>query len=125
MEGIETVRMWCVEESKVASSEKALQDQSKTWAPLWWCLPSLFGFLTFLFAFPIDRRIPFWPHISLAEVFTLWFLFMAPVATITAIVTLMKCIRAGRIAPGAKLLVWIAIAVSLVVNAFILLGMAG
>jgi hypothetical protein len=27
--------------------------------PLWWCLP-LLGFVTFLLAFPIDRRIPFW-----------------------------------------------------------------
>ena len=109
----------------MASLGKAIQNQNKTWAPLWWCLPSLFGFLTFLFAFPIDRRIPFWPNMSLAEAFALWFLFVAPLATIAAIVSLIKCMRAGRIAPHAKWLVWIAIAVSLAVNAFVLFGMAG
>jgi hypothetical protein len=106
----------------VASSQETLQYQDKTWVPLWWCLPSLLGFLTFLFAFPIDRRVPFWPHLSLAETFTLWFLFIAPIATAIAIVTQVKRKRAG-IALLAKLLVWTAIAISLVVNAFVLVGM--
>jgi len=114
-----------IEKSKVARSEKTLQHQSKTWIPLWCRLPSFSGFLTFLLAFPIDRRVPFWLHLSLADIFSLWFLFIAPIATIARIVTLMTCTRAGRIAPHAKLALWIAMPLSLVMNTFILLGMAG
>jgi hypothetical protein len=79
--------------------------------------------VTFLFAFPIDRRIPFWPHLNLAEIFALWFLFIAPATTVFAIVTLMKHKRTQRLALFANLLVWTAIAASLVVNVFVLVGM--
>jgi hypothetical protein len=85
----------------------------------------LLGFLAFVFAFPIYRQIPFWPHLSIAEIFILWFLFITPVTTLIAIIALIKHRRAGRMAPWAKLFVWIAIAVSLVINAVVLLGMAG
>jgi hypothetical protein len=43
------------------------------------------------------------------------------VTTVIAIVTLIKRKRTGWLAPLATLLTWIAIAVSLVVNAFVLL----
>jgi hypothetical protein len=84
--------------------------------------PTLNHFTLFL-AFPIDRQIPFWPHLNLAEIFTLWFLFIAPVATVIAIVTLTKRIRTGRMTPFTKVLAWTAITVGLLVNAFVLLGM--
>ena len=107
----------------MTGSEETLLRQDKIWLSLWWCLPSLLGFLAFLIAFPIDRSIPFWPHLNLAEILTLWFLFITPITTIIAIVTLLKRNRTRRRAPFAKLLVWTAIAVSLILNAFILLGM--
>jgi hypothetical protein len=81
------------------------------------------GFLAFLLAFPIDRRIPHWFPLNFAEIFTLWFLFVTPVTTVIAIVTVIKPKRTGRMAPLAKLLTWTAIAASLVVNALVLLGM--
>jgi hypothetical protein len=81
------------------------------------------GFLAFILAFPIDRRIPHWFPLNFAELFILWFLFVTPATTIVATVTLIKGKRAGRMAPLATLLTWIAIAASLVVNALVLLGM--
>jgi len=83
----------------------------------------LLGFLAFLFAFPIDRRIPHWFPLNFAELFTLWFLFITPVTTIIAIVTLIRRKRIGRKALLATALTWTAVAVSLVVNALVLLGM--
>ena len=81
------------------------------------------GFLAFLIAFPIDRRIPRWFPLNFAEIFTLWFLVVTPVTTVIAIVTIIKPKRTGRMAPLAKLLTWTAIVASLVVNALVLLGM--
>jgi hypothetical protein len=111
-----------VEES-VTNREETLPPQGKNWFPFWWCLPALLGFLAFILAFPIDRRIPHWFPVNIAELFTLWFLFITPVTTIVATVTLVKGKRTGRMAPLATLLTWIAIAASLVVNALVLLGM--
>jgi hypothetical protein len=107
----------------VTNSGETLPRQGNIWFSLRWCLPALFGFFAFLFAFPIDRRIPHWFPLNFAEVFTLWFLFITPVTTVVATVTLIKRKRTGRMAPLATLLTWTAIAVSLVVNAFVLLGM--
>jgi len=112
-----------VEESSMTESEQTPLRQDKAWLPLWWCLPSLLGFVAFLFSFPIDRQIPFWPHLNLAEIFTLWFLFITPIATVIAIVLLIKRNRIGRTTRLIKLLLWAAIAASLLVNAFVLLGM--
>lgn len=77
----------------------------------------------FIFAFPIDRRIPYWFPLNIAELFALWFLFIAPVTTIIATVTLIKRKRTGPMEPLATFLSWIAIAASLVLNALILLGL--
>jgi len=115
--------MSLVKESTVANSEETLPRRANIWFSLWWCLPSLLGFLAFLFAFPIDRRIPHWFPLNFAEVFALWFLFITPVTTVIAIVTLIRRKRIERKAPLATLLTWAAAAVSLVVNALVLLGM--
>ena len=81
------------------------------------------GFVAFLLAFPIDRRILHWLPLNLAEIFTVWFLFITPVTTVIAIVTVTKCTGRRRMAPLTKLLMWATIAASLIVNAFVLLGM--
>jgi hypothetical protein len=91
--------------------------------PLWWCVPCFVGFLTFLFAFPIDRHVSHWFPLNVAELFTLWFLFVTPVTTVIAIVTWLKRTRTGRTSPFVKLLVWTAIGASLALNGFVLLGM--
>jgi hypothetical protein len=105
------------------TAKEILACQNKIWVPLWWCLPSLLGFAAFLLSFPIDRRIPFWPHLNLAEIYALWFLSIAPFATIIAVVTVVKRKRTSGATPTAKMLTWAAIAVSLILNAFVLLGM--
>jgi len=78
--------------------------------------------VAFLFSFPIDRQVPFWPHLELDEIFALWFFFFTPITTAIAIVMLIKRGRIERISPLLKSLLWAAIALSLLVNAFILLG---
>jgi hypothetical protein len=80
----------------VRNLEEGPSRRATIWLSLQWCLPSLLGFLAFLFAFPIDRKIPFWPHLSIAEVFILWFLFITPITTVIAIITLLKSLPATR-----------------------------
>jgi hypothetical protein len=88
-----------------------------------WCLPALGGFGVFLLSFPINRRIPFWPHLSLAETFTLWFIFVVPITTIIATVVLIRARRSTHIAIFTRVSLWATIAVSFLVNAFVLVGM--
>jgi hypothetical protein len=95
------------------------------WLSLRWCLPALCGFLAFLFSFPIYRQIPFWPHMDIAEIFAMWFVLVTPVTTLIAIITVIKRRRAGDMTTRVRLLTWAVIALCLVINAFVLLGMAG
>lgn len=88
-----------------------------------WCLPALGGFVFFLFSFPIGRQIPFWPRLSIADLFTLWFLFITPVTTVIAIILLMKRRKAIHVLRFVRFFVWSAIVMSVFVNAFILVGM--
>lgn len=115
--------MSLAEEILVVNSEESSIREGKIWLSLRWCFPALLGFLAFLVAFPIDRRIPHWFPLNLAELFTLWFLFVTPITTIIAIVTLLKREQTGRMSPFIKLLAWTAVSVSIVLNAFVLLGM--
>lgn len=62
--------------------------ESKPWLPVFWCFPALGAFALFLLSFPIDRKVPLWPHLQIAEIFAMWFVFVAPVTTIAAIVLL-------------------------------------
>src|SRR5258708_7082369 len=70
------------------------------------CLPALLGFALFLLSFPIDRVIPFWPHLSLAVVFLLWFLFVAPITTATAFVKFNRGRRRAIFPTSLALLGW-------------------
>jgi len=97
--------------------------KGKNWHSLRWCLPVLSGFLAFLFAFPIDRRIPRWLPLNLSEISALWFLFVTPVTTVIAIVTFVKHSRRVRMKISTKLFTWATIAVSLIVNTLVLLGL--
>jgi len=85
----------------------------------------LLGFLAFLFSFPLDRQISLWPCLSIAEIVVMWFGLITPVTTLIAIVTLIKRRRAGGMTTWVKLLAGTVIAVCLVINAFVILGMAG
>ena len=103
----------------MGDSEQRFLRQEKIWLPIWWCLPSLLGFASFIFAFPIDRSIPFLPSLNLAEIFASWFLFVTPVTTVIAIFTLVKRKRREQMASSNKAVAWIVIAVSAVVNGFV------
>jgi len=117
--------MSLVEVILVANSGEPSLRKGTIWLSLLLCLPSILGFLTFLFSFPIDRQIRFWPHETIAEIFIQWFLFITPVTTAIAIIMLIKRRRAREMTLWVKLLSWTAVAVSLVINAIVVLGMSG
>lgn len=97
--------------------------EDKPWLPVFWCFPALVAFALFLASFPIGRQIPFWPHLQIAEIFAMWFVFVTPATTIAAIVLLIMRRRGTNTLP--KLIGWLAVTMSLLANAFVLLGMAG
>lgn len=105
------------------SAVEASVPRNGVWAVLVWCLPSLLGLAFFVLSFPIDRHIPFWPHLSLADIFTLWFFFITPATTAIAIVMLIKRGRSGHIAVSMRILAWLAITLSALANILMLLGM--
>lgn len=109
--------------SEVVAPNGKLPDQKAAWPIFGWCLPALGGFVMFLLSFPIDRHIPFWPRLSFAEIFILWFFFVAPIATIIAVVALIRRRRSAHVATFTRVLAWTTIAASVLVNAFILVGM--
>jgi hypothetical protein len=95
----------------------------KTAATLWWCLPSLGGFALFFFSFPIDRRMPFWPRLTLAEIYGFWFLAVAPVTTMIGAVLAVKGTRGAQTPRTWPVLVWAAITVCFLANMLVLLGL--
>ena len=104
-------------------AENAVPNPSNAWQVLGWCLPALLGFAAFLVAFPIDRRIPFWHHLSLAETFGAWFLFVVPPATTVAIAIFRKCTKAGNIASTSKWFLLATLVLAILLNLVILLGL--
>ncbi|HEY1424860.1 MAG TPA: hypothetical protein VGF20_15515 [Candidatus Acidoferrum sp.] len=98
------------------------ESNARTWPIAAWFLPALLGFALFLVSFPIDRRIPFWPHPSLVDLFAMWFVFIAPVATVIGVVVLIKRGRHG-LHPVNNFLLWIAVLASVAVNWLMLVGM--
>jgi hypothetical protein len=93
------------------------------WLPLYWCLPTLLGFVVLLFSFPINRHIPRWFPLSLAEIFALWFLLVAPATTVYAIFILLKRPRSTERPLHAKLLVSSVVIVSVILDALVFLGL--
>jgi hypothetical protein len=106
----------------MTSQEQPLS-RNKVVAVFNWCLPCLLGAVLFLFSFPIDRSIPFWPHMMIVEIFFLWFLFVTPPATVIALVVFMKRKRSDAIPTFTKSLIWTTLALSILVNAFMLIGL--
>jgi len=109
--------------AKSYSDGATVPSRSKSWRVIGWCLPVLLGFVVFLIAFPIDRKIPFWPHWSLAEVFGAWFLFVTPPATVVAIVTYRRHARLGHISSTPKWLLLVAMTVAILLNLLLLFGL--
>ena len=83
------------------------------------CLPCLLAFALFFFSFPIDRKIPFWPHLNLAELYSLWFLFVTPISTLVAFIVLIR----RRWMGASSILTWVLVILSVVVNALVLFGL--
>jgi hypothetical protein len=105
------------------TSEEVVLRENKLWPILLWSSPSWLGFALFLVSFPIDRVIPFWPHLSLAEIFVYWFGLITPVTTMTGIVILVK--RRRSLATLPKVIASLTIVISVLANLFVLLGMIG
>jgi magnesium-transporting ATPase (P-type) len=104
-------------------SEGAVPDRSNTWRVFFWFLPFFLSFIVFLLSFPIDRRIPFWPHRYLFEVYVDWFLFVTPVVTIVGLVLFILKSRHGYYSRLQKWLFAITFLVTILLNPFILLGL--
>ena len=85
----------------------------------------MLGFVLFFFSFPIDRRIPFWPHLMIVDIFFQWFLFVTPLATVIAFVLFMRRRRSGRIDKFNRKLIWVTVTISLIVNALMLFAIWG
>jgi hypothetical protein len=92
------------------------------WSVLGWCVPTLCAFAAFLASSPIDRRIAFWPHRSLAEIFGGWFLFVTPIFSTIAIVKFTGYVR-GNATKTLKFSLLFVIAVTVLVNLFVLFGL--
>ena len=78
----------------------------------------MLAFALFFFSFPINRKIPVWPHLNLAELYSLWFLFVTPITTLIAFIVL---IRRRWMGPSS-ILAWFIVVASFVVNALVLWG---
>ena len=90
------------------------------WTVLVLCLPCLLAFALFLVSFPIDRKIAFWPHLSIGELYLHWFLFVTPVSTLIALSVLIR-----RRIEGSAILAWVLVIASVLANAFVILGFVG
>jgi hypothetical protein len=107
----------------VIPAEKVTPRKTNLWPVFSLSLPSLIAFVLFLLSFPIYRPIPFWPHWEVAEAFAAWFVAVTPVSTLIAIVVLIKRRRGAARLP--RVVAWLTIAVSVLANVLVLLGMAG
>jgi hypothetical protein len=115
--------MHAISSKATSHSEEAAPDHSK---PLWvftWCLPTLLGITAFLISFPIDRQIPFLPHVNIAEAFCAWFLLVTPAATTVGVVKLIRGSRLGQITTTAKWLLLAVITIAVLLNVFLLFGL--
>ena len=105
------------------TSEEVVLPENKLSPILLCCSPSLLAFALFLVSFPIDRVIPFWPHLSLAEIYVYWFGLVTPVTTVIGIVILVT--RRRSLPTFPKVMAWLTITISVLANLFVLLGMIG
>ena len=104
------------------SPESSLSGAIKVRPIILWCVPSLLGFLLFLFSFPIDHILG-WPQVNVAEVFFFWFLTIAPIGVVAASLKLIRARRRGIFTAPVSALAWTLVTVSASANVFMLLGM--
>jgi len=115
--------IWVREDIPVIPTEQAEPPKTNLWPVFFLSLPCLLAFALFLLSFPIDRPIPFWPHWEIAETFAAWFATVTPVSTLIAVAVLIKRRRGSARPP--RVIAWLTITVSVLANAFVLVGMAG
>ena len=87
---------------------------------LWLCCPTLLCFITFFFAFPLDRRLPF-SHYTRMDAMFLWS-FIAPLFTVAAIVVLARRPNRRAVSLGLKIAAWSGIVLIMVINVFLAFG---
>ena len=106
-----------------AKSQSVVPSRAKAWQVVAWCLPAILGFPAFLLSFPIDRKVPFLPHLNIAEVFLFWFLIVTPISTGVAMVMLRRHARLGNIGGNPERLLLAVITIAVLANLALLLGM--
>jgi hypothetical protein len=113
-----TVLSWLQTEEE--TSGQPLLALFKLWPVLAWCLPSLLGLRLLFFSIFIadDKILP--PHVR--EFYFVWFLFVAPVATLIAFLVFVRRKWTGRVAILPALLACVVLIVSVLANLFALLA---
>jgi hypothetical protein len=106
-----------------SNSDGVVSDRSKVWRNFIWFFPFFLSFIVFLLSFPIDRQIPFWPHLYLFEAYVDWFLFITPAVTIAGLVSFILQSRRDGSSRTQKWLIAIIFTVAILLNLFILLGL--
>jgi hypothetical protein len=86
-----------------------------------WCSATLLPFVLFFSSFPLDRLLPFWPYWNFVTIYSVWFVFVAPVTTLIALILFLKRKRRDMVL-STKWLIWITLIVTVLVNAFMVLG---
>jgi xanthine/uracil/vitamin C permease (AzgA family) len=87
---------------------------------LWLCSPRILCFITFFFAFPLDRRLPFSTYTRMDAMFV-WS-FIAPLFTLAAIVILARRPNRRAVPSRLKIATWSGIGLIVVINVFPAVG---
>ncbi|HET9184031.1 MAG TPA: hypothetical protein VFP59_18030 [Candidatus Angelobacter sp.] len=86
----------------------------------WLCSPTILCFITFFFAFPLYRPLPFSRYTRMDAMF-LWS-FVAPLFTVAAIVVLARRPNRRAVSLGLKIAAWSGIVLIMVINLFLVFG---
>lgn len=87
---------------------------------LWLCSPTILCFITFFFAFPLDRQLPFSGYTRMDAMF-LWS-FIAPIFTVAAIIVLARRPNRNAVSLRFKIAVWAGLVLIVLINLFLASG---
>jgi hypothetical protein len=84
------------------------------------CTPTILCFITFFFAFPLDRRLPL-SHYTRMDAMFLWS-FIAPLFTVAAVVVLARRPNRRAVQLRVKIMAWSGIGLIVAINLFLAVG---
>jgi len=87
---------------------------------LWLCSPTILCFITFFFAFPLDRPLPFSSYTRMDAMF-LWS-FLAPLFTFVAIIVLARRPNRRAVSLRFKIAVWSGLVLIVLIDLFLAFG---